>query len=523
MEFIEILLIFALCFLLRFAFIITNDSDVYVHLWLIKKYKVMGFGRHSAFKSVFKGKFAYPSLPHYIVSLIPDKYQIKAAYLLNILYDCGTIFIFYLISKVVFTKYIAVNMTPHFEPHMMATLLFGTSPILLPYTARLKSFGGRTFGNLAGIIYFASLGGCLISDNYYYLIIAVFSGILILLSSQFAMQVMVFFSAILSLTYLSFIPLIALGLVFSLGIVTPFFGIRDIIKFKINHYLWYTKNYQRGTGPSERNRLLDMIKYPIYLFSDSKKFYDLTFKKLTLVIAIFSLPTLVFLIVFIAKDYNNFTIYLDNGVVKYLASISLASLIVFALISLKWFSFLGEAERYFEYSTGAIIILFVMLCSEYGYHNLPIYLILFHFCIIIANLLASLKRLIKNALKFEEDHNFNELMEFLNAQEQKRVLSIPTKLNFKLSACSHDNLDFYYQFLTEGKIDGFKRQQEDEHLYNFIKPDFDYFIQNYQIDTFVIEKKALKKSRRKHKINYSFTNLKLVFDNEEYLIYQINC
>ena len=94
MEFIEVFLIFALCFLLRFAFVITNDSDVYVHLWLIKKFKAIGFGNHSAPKSVFQGKFAYPSLPHYLVSMIPDKHQIKAAYLLNILYDCGNIFIF---------------------------------------------------------------------------------------------------------------------------------------------------------------------------------------------------------------------------------------------------------------------------------------------------------------------------------------------------------------------------------------------------------------------------------------------
>jgi hypothetical protein len=520
MEFIEVLTIFTLCFLLRFAFIITNDSDSYVHLWLIKKYKVTGFGKHSLLKSVYQGKFAYPSLPHYIVSLIPPKFQIEAAYLLNILYDCGNIFIFFLISKAIFAKYVVVNMTPYIEPHIMATLLFGTSPILFPYTARLKSFGGRTFGNLAGIIYFASLGACLIFDNYYYLIITVFSGILILLSSQFAMQVMVFFSAILSLIYLSAIPLLALGLVFCVGMITPFLGIKDIIKFKINHYIWYTKNYQRAPSASKRNRLLDMIKYPIYLFSDPKKFYELTFKRLTLVIAGLSLPTLVFLIVFIAKDYYHFINYLDNAVVKYLASISLASLIIFALISFKWLSFLGEAERYFEYSTGAIIILFVLYCSEYGHNNLLVYMVIFHICIIIANLMASLKRLIKNAIKMDGDLNFNELVEFLNAQENGRILSIPTKLSFKLSACSYDHMAFYHHFITEGKIDGFKRQQHDELLYNFIIPDFDYFIKTYNINTFVVEKKALKKSKKRHGIDYSFSNLKLVFNNPEYLVYQ---
>jgi len=334
------------------------------------------------------------------------------------------------------------------------------------------------------------------------------------------MQVMVFFSVILSMIYLSAIPLVTLGLVFSLGMIAPFFGIREILKFKINHYIWYTKNYQRGTTPSERNRLHDIIRYPFYLFSDPKKFYELTFKRLTLVIAAFSLPTLIFLFVFIASDYGLFLDLLGNDIVKYLFSISLSSLIVFALTSIKWLSFLGEAERYFEYSTGAIIILFVLFGIEYGYDSLLVYMIIYHVCIIVANLIASLKRLIKNALKIEEDQNFKELLEFLNAKAQRRVLSIPTKLNFKLSACSHDNLAFYYQFLTENKIDGFKRQQEDEMLYNFVRPDFDYFIQNYDIDTIVVEKRALKKSKRKHKIDYAFSDLQLAFNNSDYLVYQ---
>jgi len=520
MEILKIFIIIAFCFLLRLSFIITKDSDVYVHIWLIKKFKIVGFGKHKALKSVYDGKYAYPAFPHFIISLFSEKDQIKAAYFLNILYDCCHILIFYFVVKAIFANYVVLNVTPYFEPHIIATLLFGTSPILFPYTARLKSFGGRTFGNLAAIIYFASLGACLILNNFFYLIITVASGILILLSSQFAMQVMIFFSLILSIIYLNAIPILAIGLVFSLGIISPFLGILDIIKSKINHYIWYAKNYKKGTGPSERNRLVDIIKYPIYLFSEPKKFYELTFKKLSLVIATCSLPTLVFLIIFFAKDYHQFISYLNNEILKYLVFITLASLIVFTLISFKWLSFLGEAERYFEYSTGAIIILFVIYCFDYGYYNLLYFMFIFHIFIIIANLMASLKRLIKNALKLENDPNFNELMGFLNAQEGSRILSIPTKLSFKLSACSHDNLVFYYQFLTEKKIDGFKRQHEDEHLYNFIKPDFDYFIQTYQIDTFVVEKKALKKSKRKHKINYSFTNLKLVFENEEYLIYQ---
>ena len=520
MEYLKLSTILLFCFLLRLIFIITPTTDVYAHLWHIKKHRLYGFGKHNVFKSIFEGIKGYPSLPHYFLSHFSEKNEIRTGYLLNILYDCMSVFFIYVISKILFAKILIPSTSFYIEPHFIATILYGTCPILLPYTSRLKSFGGRTFGNLINLIYFASLGLYLISNNYFFLTGSICSGVLILLSSQFGMQVMVLFSIFIAIFYLNVFPVLTVGLVFCIGTIFPGLGVRGILKHRINHYLWYKKNYSKGTTASGRNRLIDILRYPIYFFSDPNKFFELTFKKLSLIIAAFSLPTFIFLLYFVGTDYSRFLIYWDNDILRYLFAVSFSSFIIFGLVSLKWLSFIGEAERYFEYSIGAIIILFVFYCFKLSYFGLLFFMIIFHICIIMLNFMASLKRLIKNAVKLENDTNFIQLMEFINSSEHRRILSIPTKLSFKISLYSKEIFEFYYQFVTEKEIDGFQRQQEDELLYNFIKPDFDYFIQKYRIDTFVIQKKALKKSKREHKINYVFTNLKLVFQNEEYLIYQ---
>ena len=520
MEYLKLIVTLFLCFLLRFLFIITKSSDAYLHLWLLKRYQNYGFGKHTAFNSIFNGKLPYPSFPHFIIHFFPRRHQVGLAYFLNIIYECISIFIFYLIAKSIFTKHLIITTIQFPEPYLIATLLFGTSPILFPYTSRLKSFGGRTFGNLMNIIFFGSLGICMISNNYFFIAGSVCSGILVLLSSQFGMQVMVFFSIALSICYLSAIPISALVLVFIFAFILPFLGVKDIIEFKINHYMWYLRSYKLGTTASDRNRLKDLFLYPIYLFTEPKKFFQLTFKRLSPIIAAFSLPSLVILIFWFFTDYSKFISFLNNDIIKFLFYFSLSSIIIFVLISIKWFSFLGEAERYFEYSTGAIILLFVIFSMQYGYYNLLYFMLIIHLILIFINFIASLQQTIKKAIKIEEDINLIKLVDFLNSINDGRILSIPTKLNFRLGYLSNENLKFYYHFIDEDKIDGFKRMQNDEIIYNYVKPDFDYFINTYKINTIVAEKSALRKTEKQYKINYIFSSLNLVFENKEFLVYK---
>jgi hypothetical protein len=520
-EYIKIGIILLFCFFLRRIFIITKSSDVSVHLWHIKKSKIFGFGKHNAFNSIFDGTKGYPSLPHFILSLFPEKKWIRIGYLLNIIYDCINIFIVYFAAKFIFSRnFIPIN-NQFIEPHLMAVLLYGTAPIMLPYTSRLKSFGGRTFGNLMNIIYFSSLGMLIITNNYFSLFFLLLSGILIILSSSFGMQVMIFFSIILSIIYLTIIPIVMLAFIFLIGIFFPFLGIKDILRFKLNHYIWYKKNYQKGTTAADRNRLIDFIQYPLYAFKDRKKFFVLSFKRLTPIIAAYSLPALVFLIYWFAVDSSVYFDLVNNEVNKYLLSITFASIVIFFITSLKWFSFLGEAERYFEYSAWAITLLFVIVCYKNNYYNLLIYLLILHVCIVLINFTASVRQNIRKALRIEENKNLEQILEFLKSKSEGRVLSIPTKLNFILGYFISNSLKFYYQFIVEDKINGFKKQCEDEIVYNYIIPDFEHFIDKYMVNIIVVEKKAIRASKKKYNLDYNFSKFKITLENEEFLIYEL--
>ena len=147
-------------------------------------------------------------------------------------------------------------------------------------------------------------------------------------------------------------------------------------------------------------------------------------------------------------------------------------------------------------------------------------MLIIHLILIFINFIASLQQTIKKAIKIEEDINLIKLVDFLNSINDGRILSIPTKLNFRLGYLSNENLKFYYHFIDEDKIDGFKRMQNDEIIYNYVKPDFDYFINTYKINTIVAEKSALRKTEKQYKINYIFSSLNLVFENKEFLVYK---
>lgn len=519
MELIKLFLILAVSLSLRAIFIMVPTSDMFLHMWHIEKSRRFGFGNHRAFKSLISGTQGYPSLPHYIVSRFPEKHQIKTAYSLNLIYDGISILCVYLISKLIFSNYGVFDSSLVLSPHLVVTLLYATTPILFPVTTRLKTFGGRTFGNLLATVYFSALGAGLLTGNLAYYVVCIGAGLLILLASQFGMQVMLFFSIVLSLLYLNPIPIVLVATVALIGITVPALGIRDFFKFKINHYRWYVKNSRGVEGATGRNRWIDFVQYPRVLISDPKRLLQLTFYKLTPVIAAYTVPTLTLLVYWGVVRRDAFGTLLADDVFRFVFLVALSSLIVFVLISTKWLYFLGQAERYFEYSAGAICIVFVAVCAALGQGAFWFYVFLFQVTVIIVNFVVSLRATFAASLKGNAGALFDDLTTFIDSQGASKILTIPLKLNFRIGTQTADDVRCYYQFITENKIDGFRRQQADEKVYNFVVPDLKYFNATYGIDTIVAAKDAIERAKD-YDIHYDFSDLTLAFENDAYCVYR---
>lgn len=517
----EIFIILSFSFTLRFIFTLSTTSDNYWHLWQIKQIKKNGLGNHKVFNAIIPGYQAYPNFPHYLISKFPESKQIPAAYILNILYDCLSVIIFYFIVYF-FQNKTAIFIEANANLPFLLTIFFSTTPIFFPVTARLKSIGARTFGGLLSLIYFVILGAGINYELWLYAYpLCIIIGILIIMSSQFAMQVIILFSITLSIFYTSINPFLIVLLSIIIGSLIPKTGIWEFWKyFKINHYLRYIKIAQKGTSASNRNRLKDFVYLPIMLFKNRGQFLNIVFKKNTFIILMYSVPQLMIFTYILLNNFQVVDTILGNRLTEYLFYILLSSVIVFLLTSLKPLLFLGQAERYLEYSVWSITLLLYYLFQFSGFdlYNLQILICLNISILLILFIFTQLTNY-KKSLKGEEDSALIDLIDFLDTKDGSKVLSVPIKLSFGLAALSNNKDIYFYYKITANKIDGFKRSTEDEVWVNFIKPDFEYFVKEYSIDLFVFTTEAINQAKGLN-IKYDLDNKSTVFENEKYKVYK---
>jgi len=502
-----------------------SSSDEYIHYWLINRIrKNKSINQKKIHDSLIEGYLAYPPLLSFIVSLFPKKYWFAYGKLLNIIFDCLSIVFVYYCSTFIFEYLIKVN-SAIISPAFSVALLFSTSPIFFPvsYYARLGRInGGRTISVLFSLLYFTAFGCAFILDIQWCYFICIPIGILIILSSQFGMQYMIFTSILLAIFYLHLYPIIILLCIFLIVILIPKIGARKIIVYKLNHYLWYIKaNKQKKSNVWDRNNIKDILLLPYYLFKNVKKFIRLVTKKITFCIIIYSLPIIVVLTVWIIMNPESIEIFTINSTTTYISVLVLSSFITVFLTSLKPLLFLGQAERYLEYSVFFIYLLFVIYLFRYQFNVTTIInLVLMQlFLVFLSFMLKKLSELKKNMLP-DDSNEFKELISFLSKKKSLRIISIPTKLNFKVETFLYEkNNKYYYDFIGD-KLDGMRYMNEEYSILHYVNTDFNYFKKKYKINTIIVRNKNINVAKMKG-IQYKFSGLNKIYANNEYEVYKI--
>ncbi len=253
--------------LLRVIFIIGESSDTQAHIWNISLSKKFWRLMHNDVEnSVVKGKRGYPVLHHHIISYFPQQYWILVGKALNFLYDILVIILFYFVVNIYFDW----TMKSEFSLGFWAALLLGTSPILLPVTARVKSIGARVAGYMWVCFYLLALAFFLYdTTSFWYLSsLLVLLGVLIILTSQMAFQFLIFFNIIFSILFFNIFPFVILCAILLIAYIFPQLGLKNIIDFKIAHSKWYRKN-QNGTTVDGRNTIAQFTDF----FNDKGSFF----------------------------------------------------------------------------------------------------------------------------------------------------------------------------------------------------------------------------------------------------------
>jgi hypothetical protein len=514
-----ILLVFS--FLIRLPFILSHSSDEWVTWWMISKQNGRSL-QYQVSDSVLPGEMGAPKLQYYLISLFPKRLWGIMGNGLNILYDCISVILVYLISFYLLSANGASTRELIIEPAMWVALLYSTTPILLPVTGRLKGVKARTLGGLFSLLYCLALGVALIGGIHTLYFAAIVFSILAILTSYFALQNILFISIILSLYLLNPIPVLAFIASILVALLIPGLGIRKILMQKIHHFRWYTGNYQ-GTTAEGRNRVGDFLRLPVYLFKNIETFLDLVFRKLTPVIILYSIPALFAALILLLTDFElTWSLVASNDALMYALILSLGSLIVFVLTSLKPFLFLGQAERYFEYSAAFICYLLVGLVVGLNLDaKILVFLFLIHLIVNFATFIYLQRAMILQALTDYQTSKNENILDFIsNLGGDLRILTIPCKYSYQFShELSLPNAKFYHMFVNPDE-GGFAYMDRDLAEYNWPISDLSHFQDKYGINLVICSKSEAKFARERGHI-YEFNLDQHIYEDADYIIYRI--
>ena len=159
---------------------------------------------------------------------------------------------------------------------------------------------------------------------------------------------------------------------------------KEPILFYFNHKIWYFKNFTKGTRAQNR-QLFSIIKWK-NLFNKPKLILQDLLRNLTILIVLFSLPELFFTGLFKIK-------YCRQSILKFFLEFNNIYDYIISTYFNKIFFFLGQSERYFEYTIPFICLLvtFTLYTKYEPNFNLiaVLFIVIWHIIIIVINFIFS--------------------------------------------------------------------------------------------------------------------------------------
>ncbi|MBW2107106.1 MAG: hypothetical protein JRI36_00355 [Deltaproteobacteria bacterium] len=484
----EIAAIMGLAFCTRFLFLCSETSDYYVHLWLIKLFKQgISLRKKEVKNALNKGIIGAPPLPYCVIAKFPERYWIPIGLIGNIVYDVVTTLAFYVMCRAILGS--ASQDVLGCSAAFVTTLLYTTTPILHPTTARLKTIGARTLGNLFCFLYFTCLGYFMIAGDGRTLIGCGVFGLLIVLSSKFALQVLVFLSLGLSAFYWSVWPILVCMAVLLTGVLIVPLGVWEYLKTRLYHFKWYCKKLP-GRTIDDRNSFRILLALPRLFLTNPARSIRFVFDKCTPVILLYSVPVLPFVLYWACFSPTDVRIT-QSPVLYFCLAITLTALAVFVLTSTRPFLFLGQAERYFEYALPAAMIIFSSVCINSGYIALMVYMGVFNIVFVLLGFIYSNHRAYAAKLAREHEESFEMLIEYLKTCGLHNIATVPTKLSNKLATYLPQDYRFYFYNIHE-KGRGLNHILENHIAHHLFHPDLKRIGKKFQIELVVVMKEALE-------------------------------
>jgi hypothetical protein len=432
------------------------------------------------------GEYVYPPGYHYLLALFPKRAREEFEKVSSALFDTLLVAVFLWLA-VQELQPLGWDVSSLF----LLGLSFALSPALVGIGTGPRAYQGtaRTLGELMAAVVFACLWRYWSNGGWMWMAITILVSSLMLNTSKFSGQVLLFFCWLMafllnSATFLVF-PLVC------------------IVGAAVAHLRLYAAKIVDSHSTARARKRWIWPKNPIELakFLLLENVYVILVMKFT--VPLFALGLIAWNATF--SGLSN----ADSFLVAWLVS----AFLVFAVISMPRFLFLGEAERYLEYALVPGFLLFAAL-SDVGYqYRILVGFIVLQLALYIVNV-GILIWLFRRA----EVSNLPELIAALRTQEPTVVLSLlewaPWELVYRT-----DHQVCFSESLT-------KLHVSDEEFERFFwryplpRSDFRYYVENYRVGLIAVSKWKVE-SAREEGCEYVFTGLDKVFENDTHLLYRV--
>jgi hypothetical protein len=459
-----IVLVFGL--MVRLGFSTAESTDEWVSFWHMHRQKKSPWLNYKINDSLIPGTRAYPILQHFLVSRFPERYWGILGRFSNALYDVLIGLMVYLTVESLTGNGYHLNSALGISPAAGATLIFLTTPNLFPASGRMIGVKSRSLGLLLTTGFFLLLGIQILYSSWWTIPLLIITGLLIILSSQFATQVMVFFVIFLSVYLFSPVPITIIILTLIIAWFIPAIGAKSVLEFMWHHLMWFRALFARS-GNVRRTGTVRDAKLSARLSRGLMAVARFWIAKKSPVKTLYATPIL--LVIIGGSLANQLGLGLLDApispVLGYFWNIVWASVIVYLLILLPPFRFLGEADRYLEYSTPMVAILFIFTLARIpvdAQSELFWVLFLFQLIVIYGNfLLLRRKNFLEPGVLLNVD--LEEAIGWCASNVQNmRGMTVPIKLSHilstQLNGAASGSSRFYYSFL----------QREDQNGFNYL-------------------------------------------------------
>ena len=259
---IEVFLILLVFFIRLFPRLLKSDktdSDTWYHLSSAvsiynNKYKLPACNEGFT----LGGKYDYPFLAHWIVAVLSGKNILKFERFIGPIVDTIYVIIgfFYFSFLLSYYNIKVENQLINF----LLLLVFSSTMLKISTGPRVYSFTPRIFGELFIFIFLLGLHLYLLTNNTFFIVLSIIFGGLVLNTSTFGSQVLVFFSILLSLLLLTFMPIFVLFM----ASIFAWISSKGHYKQILLQQLKFTKEYALY-GQYHHPALLYRNKFPQYI------------------------------------------------------------------------------------------------------------------------------------------------------------------------------------------------------------------------------------------------------------------